>query len=303
MNIPTGIVAMGLAAYGINDTTPKITRPFDTVGFILFGGSLAIMCFSLSQMSESNVDTHRTWLMMSVSVLMFIAFVFHAINHRHPVINIELLRFRTFRISVFGNLCARLGFGGMPFLLPLLQQIGLGFSAQLSGLLLVPIAFGIIFSKLIAFRILRRVGYKRFLIVNTFFVALVLALFQIIDIGTSVYTIASLTFIFGIVMAGQYTAMNSLAFAEINQAELSASTSITGTTQVLAQTLGVAISAILLRYYSSFSHQQSLLLTPALFHKTFISMSVITFISILIFTQLRSDDGQQMLIERSDKYE
>ena len=300
INIPAGILAIVLAAYGLRDTSVKKERPFDFLGFILFGGSLALLCFSLSELSESGVNLSSILIMMIISFIMFIVCIIHAKKHPHPVINIELFRFRTFRISVLGNLCTRLGFGGMPFLLPLLQQIGLGLSAELSGLLLVPIALGIIFSKLFAYRILRLLGYKRYLITNTLLMGVVLASFEIINTQTSLYTIACLTFTFGMITAAQFTAMNSLAFAEINQEDLSASTSITGTTQVMAQTLGVAVGAILLRFYAS-NFKESTVLTTTVFHQVFITMSILTLISSLIFIRLKSDDGQQMLVERVDE--
>ncbi len=297
INIPAGIVAIILAFYGIKDTVPRKPHPFDGRGFILFGGSLALLCFSLSELSETNANIHAISLMLMTFLFMFIAYFIHARNYSHPVINIKLFRFRTVRVSVFGNLCARLGFGGMPFLVPLLQQIGLGFSAQLSGLLLTPVAVGIIFSKLVVFRILRRVGYKRYLVVNTFFVALILVLFQIINSQTSTYTIACLTFAFGLFTAAQFAAMNSLAFAEISDDDLSALTSITSTTQVLAQTFGVALGAILLRYYSS-----NATLTIPVFHRTFLTMGIISLLSIGIFTRLKLDDGQQMLSEGGKEF-
>lgn len=297
INIPAGILAIILGVYSIKDTASRKLRPFDGLGFILFGGSLALLCFSLSELSESGVSINIILLMLLIFLLMFIAYFIHARNYPHPVINIQLFRFRTFRVSVFGNLCARLGFGGMPFLLPLLQQISLGFSAQLSGLLLTPVAVGIIVSKLIAFRILRRIGYKRYLVANTLFMGIILGLFQIIDHQTSPYTIASLTFIFGLFTAAQFTAMNSLAFAEISDDDLSASTSITSTTQVLAQTFGVALGAILLRLYSS-----NEILTTTVFHQAFLTMSLITILSIGIFTRLKLDDGQQMLREGGNEF-
>lgn len=293
VNIPAGIFAILLASYGLKDTGQRRARPFDTLGFIFFGGGLSMFCFSLSAISESNIDIHSIFWMLSISVMMFIAYAIHAKHKQHPLIKIDLLRIRTFQISVMGNLCARLGFGGMPFLLPMLQQIGLGFNAQLSGLLLVPMAFGIIFSKLIASRILRRVGYRKYLITNTVIVGLFLWTFQIITIQTSVYTIATLTFIFGIFIAAQYTGMNSLAFAEVHEDELSASTSITSTTQVLSQSLSVAVAAILLRYFSSY--QEPPALTPDVFHHAFFTMGILTFLSALIFVRLKPGDGMQML--------
>lgn len=299
VNLPAGIVAVALSAFGLKDSTTKQERPFDFTGFILLGGSLALLCISLSELSESGAQLFFTLMILLLSICMFIAFIIHARKHPHPVINIKLLRLRTFRVSVFSNLFTRLGFGGMPFLLPLLLQIGMGFSAQLSGLLLVPTAFGIIFSKLFAFRILRLIGYKRYLLLNTVFMAMVLAAFQWIDIYTPIYVIGSLTFILGLVSAAQYTAMNSLAYADLKEGDLSASTSITSSIQVLAQTLGVAVGAIFLRFYS-FYFTESNLLSPTVFHHVFLSMSFLTLVSSVIFIRLKPDDGQQMLIQKLD---
>jgi MFS family permease len=229
---------------------------------------------------------------------MMLAYFLHARHVPFPVIKTALFRNRTFRISVLGNLFSRLGFGGMPFLMPLLQQVGLGYSAQLSGLILAPMAFGIIFSKLLAIRILRRLGYRRYLLINTTLVGLMLWCFQIIDQQTPVYLSAGLIFVLGILVAAQYTGMNSLAFAELHEDELSASTSITSTIQTLSQSLGVAVSAILLRYYSS-----NLQLTPPVFHHTFFLMGVLTLLSALIFIRLKPGDGIQMLIAQTERPE
>ena len=124
VNIPAGILAIVVAIYGIKDTVPRTSRPFDVLGFILFGGGLALLCFSLSQLSESHANLHSTELIIVVAICMLVACFIHAKNHPHPVINIKLFHLRTFRISVFGNLCARLGFGGMPFYYPYYNKLG-----------------------------------------------------------------------------------------------------------------------------------------------------------------------------------
>ena len=184
---------------------------------------------------------------MSVAILMLLAYYFHAKRQLYPIINLKLLQFRTFRISVLGNLLTRLGFGGVPFLLPLLLQVALNFSAQLSGLLLVPVALGILVVKTFSLKLLRFFGYKRLLLLNNVLVALSLLSFQLIGIHTSVYFIGCLTFIFGFLISLQYSGMNSLAYSQISNDELSAATSIMSTMQQLAQSFGVAAGALLLR--------------------------------------------------------
>lgn len=294
VNVPAGLFAMIVAYYALEDTAPRKTHPFDLIGFILFGTALGMFCFSLSEMSETEVQLASPLTMLGISILLFITYIFHAKRQPYPVIQTRLFRLRTFRISVLGNLCARLGYGGTPFLLPLMQQVALGFSAQLSGLLLVPMAFGIILSKSIIFPILQRLGYKKFLLLNTFCLGFALWSFQTITASSSVYMIAALTFIFGMFTASQNTAMNSLAFAEVNEEQLSAATSITSTTQVLAQSIGVALSAILLRIFSFYSTDHALL-TVSVFHETFFSIGILTFLGTFVFISLQPKDGEQML--------
>ncbi|OGT46847.1 MAG: multidrug transporter, partial [Gammaproteobacteria bacterium RIFCSPHIGHO2_12_FULL_38_11] len=273
VNIPAGIFAILFSSHYLKETAEKNPKPFDFLGFILFGGGLSLLSFSLSEMSAPQIDVHLIIALMIVSFFMLIVYCFHALRIQHPVIRVTLFKIRTFRVSVFGNLFARLGFGGMPFLLPLMQQLGFGFSAQLSGLLLLPIALGIIFSKLVAVHGLKRLGYRKFLLINTFLVGLLVWTFQSITSATPIYGIALLTFILGVFISAQFTGMSSLAFADLDPKDLSASTSITSTTQMLAQSFGVAVGAILLRFYSE-KINHSLKLTTAIFHHAFFILGI-----------------------------
>lgn len=296
INIPVGIVVMLIATRYLKESGNIQCRPFDFFGFILFSGSLALFCFSLSELSETQCDLYAVMTRLFIAVVLMMTYILHARKKIHPVVKIDLFKIRTFRISVIGNMVARIGFGGVPFLLPLLQQVGLGFSAQLSGLLLAPIALGIMVSKATTAKILRSVGYRKYLLVNTVLVSLSLFTFQFISAHTPIYFIALLTFIFGILISAQYTGMNSLALADIKDEALSASTSITSTNQILSQSFGVAVCAILLRIFASRSDSISLL-TPAVFHQVFFSLGVLTVLAGFIFLGLKTNDGQQMFLQ------
>ena len=295
VNLPAGFILIILSTLFLKDTAERKATPFDFIGFVLFSGGLALLCFSLSEISESHPDINAILLKLIASITILCLYVIYALKKKHPLIEFHLFKIRTFRISVFGNLFARLGFGGIPFLLPLMQQTSFGFSAQMSGLLLMPISFGIIFAKTIALRLLRKIGYRTYLLTNTIIVAIILFSFQFITATSSLFFIALMTFIFGTFIAMQYTAMNSLAFSDLTDEKLSASTSITSTVQILGQTLGVAIGAIFLRVFSV-----NLSLTQGVFHITFIGLSIITFISIIIFMPLKSEDGLSMLIKNKN---
>lgn len=294
VNIPVGLLAMAAAFFWIKDITPKKARPFDLVGFVLFGGGLAMLTFALSDLSESTADQAKALYILFIALFMLLSFYFYARKKIHPIINIKLFRIRTFQISIIGNFISRLSFGGMPFLLPLLFQIGLGYSAELSGLLLVPIALGIMMVKYFSLKILRMAGYRRILVANTVLVACALLAFRIVGPDTSLYVIAGLTFIFGLLISLQYSGMNSLAYADMSADDMSSATSIISTAQQIAQSLGVATAALLLRFYSVGS-ADVFSLTPAIFHQTFFALGTLSFLTAFFFLRLKRNDGHQML--------
>lgn len=294
VNIPVGLIAIIISGYFFKDTSPKKVRPFDLLGFILFGGGLACLTFSLSELSESAANTQAGLLIMCIAFLMLFSYVLYSRNQRYPIVNIQLFQIRTFQISILGNLLSRLSFGGIPFLLPLLLQVGLGYSAQLSGLLLAPIALGIILIKSFTLRLFRAFGYKKLLLFNTILVALSLWLFMIIDSQTSKWVIACLTCLYGFLIALQFSSINSLAYADISSDDFSAATSIVSTTQQLAQSFGVAVGALLLRHYSLMSAEH-IQLTTSVFHYTFFTLGIFTLLSMLSYLRLKDQDGHQML--------
>lgn len=294
VNIPVGIVAILLACNWLTDVLPQTVPPLDKLGFLLFGTSLAGFVFGLAAFSESTINSLLAAVIILAAFLLMIAYLWHSYGRPYPIVKAELFRLRTFRVSTIGNLISRLGFGGMPFLLPILLQNGLGYSSQLSGILLAPMALGVLLIKPLVLRALRFLGYKKLLMVNTILVSLSLWSFMIIGAHTSLYLIALLTFILGILVSMQYSGMNSLAYAEILPEQLSAATSIMSTLQQLAQSFGVAVGALSVYYFSSKSHH-GLFLTTVVFHRTFFTIGVITLFSTFIFRYLRSEDGHQMI--------
>lgn len=276
VNIPFGVLAVILSSKLLPSMPPRPVPPLDKLGFILFGSGLATLTFGLSMVSESTASTLEILTALMIAFLLLGGYTKHSYKRKHPIVKVELLRTRTFCISVVGNILARLGFGGVPFLLPLLLQIGLGYSPRLSGLLLAPIALGVFLVKPLSFSILRWFGYKNLLIINTILVSISLWSFFSINQHSSVYGIAFLTFMYGFLIALQYTGMNSLAYANITENDMSAATSIMSTIQQLAQSFGVAISAILLSIFTSM-YSGDHALSVQIFHDTFLMLGVLTF--------------------------
>ncbi len=294
VNVPVGLLTILLSIYLLPAMPARPVAALDKLGFILFGSGLATLTFGLSTFSESNVSSSHSLFLIAIAFVLLTLYIWHSRGRAHPIVKVELLRERTFRVSVLGNLLARLGFGGVPFLIPLLLQLSLGFSPQLSGMLLAPTAFGVLMVKSFSLPILRYFGYKKLLILNTFLVSFSLWSFATIGQSTSIASIALLSFIYGFLISLQYTGMNSLAYANVSSENISAATSIMSTIQQLAQSFGVAVAALFVRYFSS-GYSVDTLVSPSVFHKTFITMSLITFLSVVIFIQMRKEDGQELI--------
>lgn len=290
VNVPVGMLAAFLSLKLLPTMPCRFVPPLDKLGFLLFGGGLALLTFSLSMLSESDTDHRYTWIMLLLAILLLFIYTRYSRHKKHPIIKVELLRSRTFCVSVISNLFSRLSFGGIPFLLPLLLQIGLGYSPQLSGLLLTPIALGVFVVKSISVPILHKLGYKKLLILNTILVSISLWSFCSINSSSSVYGISILTFIYGFLISLHYTGMNSLAYAEVTTQDMSAATSIMSTIQQLAQSFGVAVSAIVVSFFAP--HH---LLSVKIFHQTFIVLSILTLLSGIVFLRMHKEDGEELL--------
>ena len=245
INLPMGALGMWLAWRHIPELR-QVVGPLDLRGFGLSAGGLALAMFGLSAVGRGLVPVPVVAGCVIVGVLMLLGYVQHARHHPHPLLRLDLFRIPTFRAGVLGGSLFRIGIGALPFLLPLLFQIGFGMTPLQSGLLTFGGAVGAMTMKTTVAPILRRFGIKRVLIANTvlatFFVA-ACALFR----PTSPYLFVFLILVIGgFFRSLQFSSLNSLAFADLGTHDMSKATSFTGVAQQLSITAGVAIGALAL---------------------------------------------------------
>jgi len=294
VNIPVGLLAIFLAKIWLKESPSFDVPSLDKIGFFLFSGGLAGLTLGLSMLSETIYNQRVSLLIIVVSMGVLWLYWRHSKQQSHPIIKTELFSLRTFQVAILGNLFVRTIVTGLPFLMPLFLQIGLHYPPQTSGLLMSPIAVGVLVIKPFSTRIVRWLGFKRLLLMNTLFVGLATWLFMLIDQNTSLWNIAFLTCLYGFFISMQYTGMNSLTFADVPSTNLSAATSIMSTTQQFSQSLGVTFAATLINHISYF-HTQPMQFSLIIFHKAFFIMGLMTFICGYIFLRLRPNDGHQML--------
>jgi MFS family permease len=186
----------------------------------------------------------------------------------------------------------------MPFLLPLLYQIGLGYSAVESGLLIIPQPLAAMGLKMLMPRILTRYGYRTVLLVNTIAIGAVTILFMTVSRGTPALQILLIGFCLGFFSSMQYTSMNTLVFADLSDADASPGSSISSTVQQMSMSFGVATASLLAVVFLGGEHRPGPEGMVAGIHWTFLVLGVMTMASSLIFAQLKSSDGAAISLHK-----
>lgn len=250
INIPIGLLSIWFAYLILPEFKPVPVPKLDYLGLVYFGGGLGGFTLGLALISESQTKLLGPALLIFISCLTLILYVYHSKNRTQQLININLLKLKTFRIAALGNLISRLGLGGLPFLLPLLLQLNFHYQPQQAGWLLAPIAIGVLLSRPYNIKLLKLLGYRHYLIFNAILASLCIWAFIGIRINTSIFYISGITLLYGFLLSLQYSALNSLAYADIPHEELSSATSLIGTSQQISQSFGVAMSAILIHSLS-----------------------------------------------------
>ncbi|HDR2471766.1 multidrug transporter subunit MdtD [Enterobacter soli] len=293
INIPIGITGLLYARkYMPNFTTPK--RSFDMRGFFLFGLSLVLFSSGMELFGEKIV---ATWIAVSIilsGILLLLLYIRHARRHPTPLISLSLFNTRTFSVGVAGNIASRLGTGCVPFLMPLMLQVGFGYPALIAGCMMAPTAMGSILAKSTVTQVLRWCGYRKTLVGVTVFIGLMIAQFSLQSAALPVWMLILPLFVLGMAMSTQFTSMNTITLADLTDENASSGNSVLAVTQQLSISLGVAVSAAVLRFYEGFDSAN----TVEQFHYTFITMGALTVVSALVFMLLKPKDGRNLIKER-----
>src|SRR6478736_8814685 len=215
VNIPLALFGLWLTRRYMPDYRDENVSPLDRVGFVLFCTGIALLSYVLEVFGEHSHASGPLVTMSAVSLVLLAVYGWHARRASAPLLDLLLFKVRSFRISVLGGFVTRLGFGGMPFLLPLLYQIGLGYPAWQAGLLTVPTALAAMGMKIISRPLLKRFGHRTILLSNTVLLGLTMMVFTQIDRTVPIAAILVLSLAQGFFASLQFTAMNSLVYADI----------------------------------------------------------------------------------------
>jgi EmrB/QacA subfamily drug resistance transporter len=291
LNLPVGIAGLILVYLHLPDFREGNVKPLDVVGLILFGSGVALLSYVLEIFGEHALSPGEIIGLLAISLALIVGYGLHATRIAFPLLQLSLFRIRTFSAAVSGSFFTRLGIGGVPFLLPLLYQVGLGFTPVQSGLLIMPQAVAAMSTKFLMPKVLARVGFRGVLIWNTIALGLLLMLFATIGAATPLYIIVLLAFCYGAFASLQYTSMNTLVYADIPDDQSSNASSIASTAQQMSISFGVAAAGLTTALFiptASASNPGEMIHG---LHEAFLALGGFTVLSTVIFHRLKSSDG------------
>jgi EmrB/QacA subfamily drug resistance transporter len=294
VNVPVGLVAIALAHRYMPDYVGEETRPLDLIGLVLFGTGIALLSWLLEIFGEHRLDVTSAAVLLLIACSLLAAYAWHAREVPHPLLRLSLFKVRTFRVSVLGGFITRLGVGGMPFLLPLLYQLGLGLPAWKSGLLMMPSAAAAMGMKFISVRVLGRFGYRQVLVVNTLLIGVTISMYSLVQMGTPLYAIVMISLCLGFFNSLQFSSMNSIAYADVEGRDSSMASTIASSMQQLSMSFGLACGSLVTGWFLADAPQSDRVLLTHALHYAFLTLAALTALSSLTFWTLRKTDGESI---------
>lgn len=292
VNLPIGVVGLTMVYFYLPDYKEERTHSLDLVGLILFGSGIALLSYVLEIFGEHMLSAREIMGLLAIAFALIAGYGLHGLRETHPLLDLTLFRIRTFRAAVSGGFFTRLGIGGVPFLLPLLYQVGLGYTPVQSGLLIMPQAVASMCMKMVMRKLLTRFGYREILISNTVTIGALLIMFAAIGLHTPVLVIVLLAFLYGGFTSLQYTSMNTLVYADIQESKTSSASSIASTMQQMSISFGVAIAGLATEFFVPDAIRANRLRFIHGIHEAFIALGILTIFSTIVFRRLRSTDGE-----------
>ena len=292
INVPMGLIGILLATRYIEDVRVETDHRFDLVGMILAGAGIGGMAFGLSVAGLNYLPRSVVAALVIGGALSFAAYLVHARRVPAPVLDFSLLRLPTFRASFVGGFLFRVGVGALPFLLPLLLQLGFKLNPFESGLITFSAAVGALTMKAVAATILNRFGFRPVLIVNAVLSALFIGACAGFAPGIPFAVMIAVLLVGGFFRSLQFTSINAMAYAEVKPERMSRATSLAAAGQQLSLSTGVALGAAVVEFVL---HTRSApTIEAADFPMAFLIVAAISASSALLFWQLPENAGAEL---------
>lgn len=291
INIPIGLLGIALAWRYIPELRGEPGR-LDGRGFLLSASGLAAAMFGLSTLGRGMMPAPVSLAIAGIGVLLLVGYARHARGLATPLIDLSLFRLPTFAIGVLGGALFRIGIGAIPFLLPLMLQLGFGLDPLQSGAITFVSAAGAMFMKTLAARILKRHGFRRVLVVNAVVASLLLAVVGLFQAGTPYLVMVAVLLAGGCFRSLQFTSLNAIIYADVEPARMARASTLAAMVQQIALAAGVTVGGYALTVASLATGQP--IEAGVNFTWSFLAIALISGSSALIMWRLVPDAGAEM---------
>ena len=293
INLPLGLIGIAATLRHIPALPASPPGPFDLLGFLLLGIGLSCGTLALAGIGGS-IPLRIVILLAAASLAALPLAVLHARRTAHPLLDLGLLRIRSFRIVMQHGTIWRSTVAGLPVLLALLLQLSLGLGPLASGLILFTSAAGALAMKAVAGTLLHRYGFRRVMIANAVVSAFFAGSYALFDAGSPLWLLVAALFLGGVSRSLQYTSLGTLAFADIPDAAMARASGFASMSQELAQSLGVSIATLLVQLAMLLRQDGQAGATDI--RTALALLGIMGLIAALGFRRLRDDDGAAIRI-------
>jgi len=289
LNIPIGLIGVLLATRFIPDIREDDVPPFDFRGMVLSGIGLSGIVFGFALLGQQAVDPSIALAVIAVGAVAMFFYVRHARKVERPILDLSLLRIPTFYAGVVGASLFRIGIGALPFLLPLMLQLGFGLTPFASGMITFASAAGAMTMKFTAAPIIRTFGFRRVLVVNCVIASAFIAIGAVFRPDMPYLVLIGALLLGGFFRSLQFTSTNALSYADVSSEAMSRATSFASVAQQVSISTGVAVAALVLDGMRAWRGTDVILLSD--FSVAFIVVSLIAVCSLFFFLRLPDDAG------------
>jgi len=289
INVPIGLAGFVAAKIYLPEMPPVPTPRLDIVGLVLSGIGASGIVFGLSVVSLPFVPPVVGYATIATGIVCAALYLLHARHAANPLLALGLLRNHSFRAAVLGGGIFRIGIGAVPFLLPLMLQLGFGYTPFQSGLMTFVTALGAMGMKFGTMYIFRTFGFRRVLIGGSLITATTIVLNGFFTPQTSVALMIAIIFLSGFIRSMFFTGVSAFAYADIPAEDISKATPIITVIQQLSTALGVALAGGVLEVRSAMTGSEP---TLSDFHIAFFIVGGVSALAALAFVRLAPDAGQ-----------
>lgn len=297
INVPVGLLGCALSLRYMADWRSAALPPFDFTGFGLLAFGMVTLSLALDGLAGIGLGRAPVLVLLVFGLANLAAYWIHATRHPRPLFPPQLFHTNSFSVGLLGNLFARIGSGAMPYLIPLLLQLAMGYSPARAGMMMLPVAASAILSKRLAPTLIQRFGYRRVLVGNTALLGMAMAAFSLLAPAQPLWLHVLLLGCFGAVNSIQFTAMNTVTLKDLGSEQASAGNGLLSMVQMLSMSLGVSVAGALLAVFTErldVGADGRL----AAFHATYLCVGAITIASAWIFWQLAPDADRTASAEK-----